>query len=345
MNQDQQIRETILRYIRGEMNQTEAHAFEKAMLEDPFLADAVEGLQLESDALKTSLELKDLDQKLNPTGGQKYRMPFFQMAAIFLILIGAGLVIWLRVQHSEKAELTIQNSSESNTEQEKDSQTQIQEKIQESSQPIAAQNPPIPAIKNVPSESKNINREEQTAIPKQNPDQNIVTSEIAMDHARSEDASFSNAGSPAPERIDLPTHPDVAEQLLAWADEFDLKNTELLSSNKTATVQSKKESNKARSKETAEDAPVAAGTAQTEALQNPADPARINQFIRNGKIKEAEQALNQANKIQADSPVWAILRAALELKKGNKTNALKSLKTLKSGIHSERAAQFEKSIR
>lgn len=343
MNQDQQLRETILKYIRGEMSHSEAHAFEKAMLEDPFLADAVEGLQLEFDALKTSLELNDLDKKLNPAGGQKYRMPFFQMAAVLLILVGTGLVIWLRMQQTDKVEMAIQNIPESTTEMGKDSKNTNPENIQESSQPIAAQNSVVPQTEEAPEETKTVLAEKQYFDPESN--QKIVASEIAMDQAISEDASFSNAGIAAPESEDLRTNPDVAEQLLAWADEFNKNNTEQLSLTQTATIQSKKESNKSKRKGEAEPAPATAGAAQTEKVQIASNPAQVNQLIRNGKLKEAEQELNQAEKNQPGWPVWAILRAALELKKGNKSNALNSLKTLKGGIHAQRAAQFEKNIR
>ena len=43
-NQPGYNRENLLRYISGKMSPAEMHALEKAALEDPFLADALEGL-------------------------------------------------------------------------------------------------------------------------------------------------------------------------------------------------------------------------------------------------------------------------------------------------------------
>ena len=56
-------REDLLRYIAGQMPAAEMHALEKAALEDPFLADALEGLQQEA-AEETKKHLAALDQRL-----------------------------------------------------------------------------------------------------------------------------------------------------------------------------------------------------------------------------------------------------------------------------------------
>jgi hypothetical protein len=41
----------IERYLQKQMSPSEMHAFEKAMMSDPFLADALEGLQASNSAL------------------------------------------------------------------------------------------------------------------------------------------------------------------------------------------------------------------------------------------------------------------------------------------------------
>ncbi len=56
-------REDLLRYIAGQMPAAEMHALEKTALEDPFLADALEGLQQEA-AEETKKHLTALDQRL-----------------------------------------------------------------------------------------------------------------------------------------------------------------------------------------------------------------------------------------------------------------------------------------
>ena len=56
-------REDLLRYLSGQMPASEMHALEKAALEDPFLADALEGLQLE-EVSQTRNNFSKLDQRL-----------------------------------------------------------------------------------------------------------------------------------------------------------------------------------------------------------------------------------------------------------------------------------------
>ena len=57
-------REDLLRYISGQMPAAEMHALEKAALEDPFLADALDGLQQEN-AEETKKHFAELDQRLS----------------------------------------------------------------------------------------------------------------------------------------------------------------------------------------------------------------------------------------------------------------------------------------
>jgi TonB family protein len=56
-------REDLLRYISGQMPAAEMHALEKAALEDPFLADALDGLQQEK-AEEIKKDFAELDQRL-----------------------------------------------------------------------------------------------------------------------------------------------------------------------------------------------------------------------------------------------------------------------------------------
>jgi TonB family protein len=56
-------REDLLHYIAGQMTAAEMHALEKAALEDPFLADAIDGLQQEK-AEDSNKQFADLDQRL-----------------------------------------------------------------------------------------------------------------------------------------------------------------------------------------------------------------------------------------------------------------------------------------
>lgn len=87
------------RYRRGELTHAEAHAVEKAALEDPLLADALEGFRL-SDR-DTTADLSDLKMRVQAQtkGNQalvrvlpkfKFFTPLMRVAAILLVVISAG---------------------------------------------------------------------------------------------------------------------------------------------------------------------------------------------------------------------------------------------------------------
>jgi hypothetical protein len=88
----------IQRYHSGQMPDMERHALEKAALEDPFLADAIDGYQ----HTKTPVtDIQELQLRLKKkTGSNKRRtgmflsMPMMRMAALFLIVIGTGYLIY-----------------------------------------------------------------------------------------------------------------------------------------------------------------------------------------------------------------------------------------------------------
>lgn len=95
------------RYRRGELNPSEAHALEKAALEDPLLADALDGFRLAT--YDTSGDLNLLRVRLNERiessqaairhmPKTRYFSPFLRVAAILLLLLGAGwfsYVYWI----------------------------------------------------------------------------------------------------------------------------------------------------------------------------------------------------------------------------------------------------------
>jgi hypothetical protein len=88
----------IERYYNGQMLAAERHALEKAALDDPFLADALEGYALtstpvaDSNAIKKSLEEKLQKRKVVPLFSKKYK--WLQIAALFLILAGSGWFLY-----------------------------------------------------------------------------------------------------------------------------------------------------------------------------------------------------------------------------------------------------------
>ncbi|MGL6268192.1 MAG: hypothetical protein ACRC2O_09695 [Chitinophagaceae bacterium] len=87
-------REDLLRYISGQMLAAEMHALEKAALEDPFLADALDGLQQEKAAeLKKNFAV--LDQRLSTRVDHKI-IPFSK-TNWWRIAIAAALIGFLGI--------------------------------------------------------------------------------------------------------------------------------------------------------------------------------------------------------------------------------------------------------
>ncbi|MBS1665674.1 MAG: carboxypeptidase-like regulatory domain-containing protein [Bacteroidetes bacterium] len=87
----------VQRYLKGEMSAREMHELEKAALEDPFLADALEGfesqpLQPHLDELHTRLEARiaQPERKTVPL----FRSRFLRIAAAVILLVGLGSTAW-----------------------------------------------------------------------------------------------------------------------------------------------------------------------------------------------------------------------------------------------------------
>lgn len=95
------------RYRKGLLTPAEAHALEKAALDDPLLADALEGyMQAERDteSERTYLRTWINDRVEENQAAIRYIprannfQPFLRVAAVFLVLIGAawmGYILWL----------------------------------------------------------------------------------------------------------------------------------------------------------------------------------------------------------------------------------------------------------
>ncbi|HEX8330994.1 MAG TPA: hypothetical protein VF622_00160, partial [Segetibacter sp.] len=89
----------IERYLRKQMSSAEMHAFEKAMMSDPFLADALEGFQ-ESDTALANQHLSEINQEIRPKKddaivvGLNTPAKWLRIAAMFIVLIGAGFITY-----------------------------------------------------------------------------------------------------------------------------------------------------------------------------------------------------------------------------------------------------------
>ncbi len=90
--------EDIQRYLQGSMSATEMHDIEKAALQDPFLADAIEGFN-EADINTAKQHLNEINaglfaekQKTKIVAFNK-RTRWLNIAALVIVLAGIGLVI------------------------------------------------------------------------------------------------------------------------------------------------------------------------------------------------------------------------------------------------------------
>ena len=91
--------EDIERYYSGKMSSLEMHQLEKAAMEDPFLADALEGYShtstpvQDTEYLRTELQSKIEKRKVLPIGGF-HRNQFLRIAALFILLAGCGWAVY-----------------------------------------------------------------------------------------------------------------------------------------------------------------------------------------------------------------------------------------------------------
>lgn len=93
----------IRKYHEGKLTPAEMHAMEKAALEDPFLADALEGyaaegvsLPADTDELKRRLEerLEEKDKKVIPLAAPPKSFGWLRAAAMIVAVAGAGLLVY-----------------------------------------------------------------------------------------------------------------------------------------------------------------------------------------------------------------------------------------------------------
>lgn len=114
----------IARYHRGEMSPAERHAMEKAALDDPFLADAIEGFAYSKAPAE---EIASIRAELERRTGRQRSGVFFmsgsnrntwlKMAALFILLAGIGLFIVRSSLNNKNGEVAIVPANKTKTEQ------------------------------------------------------------------------------------------------------------------------------------------------------------------------------------------------------------------------------------
>jgi hypothetical protein len=92
----------IEKYHNGQLTAREMHAMEKAALDDPFLADALEGYTIpgvnaaaDIAELKKRLEERESGNKVIPIAAtNKSSFPWFRAAAMFILIAGAAFLVY-----------------------------------------------------------------------------------------------------------------------------------------------------------------------------------------------------------------------------------------------------------
>ncbi|MCU0382865.1 MAG: TonB family protein [Cyclobacteriaceae bacterium] len=114
-------------YINGKMTNAERHAFEKKMLNDPFLADAVEGAQ---QAESFSSDVHDLINAIDEQKNNKTRIAWWRMAAALVLLATSAYFVWNYLQEDKKEIETIaQAEPKKEIEQKQDSLQPIEKDL------------------------------------------------------------------------------------------------------------------------------------------------------------------------------------------------------------------------
>lgn len=93
----------VQKYLKGELSAREMHRLERAALEDPFLADAIEGLSQYPPAPLAN-DLDDLQSRLAARVSKKKRpIGWIKMAVAIVLLVGLGFTAWYVLLDNSKA--------------------------------------------------------------------------------------------------------------------------------------------------------------------------------------------------------------------------------------------------
>ena len=106
----------IERYHSGQLSPAEMHAIEKAALDDPFLADALEGF---THTTMPAADLSTLQQKLQLRieADKKRRGVFYignnwmKIAALFILIAGGGWLVFQMLPSTNNNEVAIEKKT------------------------------------------------------------------------------------------------------------------------------------------------------------------------------------------------------------------------------------------
>lgn len=212
----------IERYHSGKMSPQERHALEKAALDDPFLADALEGYSYTTTAAN---DLEKIKSRLNSKHEKKKTIPLFttyrwlSAAAIIIILAGAA---WFAYSNFNNQKTSLANNAPLQEEKKV-------EPINNSSSNKTADTSPTnqqTVLVNKTRQTDNSSQEKQaSASPKKTPSKKI-NKEIASSPAQDETAK-TNSISPSEITLNKSLEPSTAFKASATKPNFDTTNNEV----------------------------------------------------------------------------------------------------------------------
>ncbi len=93
-------------YLAGKLTPAEMHALEKRALDDPFLADALEGAAL-IDATDFSKDIAELNQRITKQKSSSWLWPMRFAAAVALVAVSM-IAVWLFLKQGQEQTLALQ---------------------------------------------------------------------------------------------------------------------------------------------------------------------------------------------------------------------------------------------
>jgi carboxypeptidase-like protein len=148
--------EDIQRYLQGNMSAAEMHAIEKAALQDPFLADAIEGYrevssvtaQQHLNEIHAALQEEKQDSKIIPI---KKNNQWLRIAAIIILLAGVGIIgkYFLKKSNNQNQIAQVKNNETKKQSIIKDSVETVKPEtlsVNKNSVPVIAENKKKPNI-------------------------------------------------------------------------------------------------------------------------------------------------------------------------------------------------------
>lgn len=123
----------IEKYHKGLMSAKEKHALEKAALDDPFLADALDGYN--SISVNVTDDIAELKKRLagRTEKSKSIRTPFpfslWKIAAMIVLVVGAGLLVYQFVFNNKQAEIAQANKKAAANAEVKEQKTTIPDSL------------------------------------------------------------------------------------------------------------------------------------------------------------------------------------------------------------------------